>query len=292
MALFAAAGIAVALLALAAGIYFASGDERPSPVAEAVPARPEAAALPPDPPVERARRAIDSALPSIDCTWLDVTELVESGGGVGVRLAGVADSPGRAQGAVSRALARRGISAKDINFEDVATIPGDACIALDAFRAIRKPNADGLAVKQRKWELERQESGRSEAEVLVDVNLGPSGQGFALFGAQETGAIEIVTGLDGAPVASRARMEAFIAGYQPPPTKLGDNRYRIPLYIDHKGWSGLLVLTGSEPFDVGLITTSPARLDQAWKQRFAVAAARGNWKSEMVWFRTVDEIPG
>jgi hypothetical protein len=28
-----------------------------------------------------------------------------------------------------------------------------------------------------------------------------------------------------------------------------------------------------------------------WPQRFGAAAQKGNWRSEMVWFKMVDEVP-
>ncbi|SFS03844.1 serine/threonine-protein kinase [Sphingomonas jatrophae] len=290
-----AGGAIAALLVLGVGGWaLTSGGDKPADptVAAAGGAGAGAVADSGLPVADQARGAIDAALPGIGCTWLDITDITQRGErGVAVALNGVADAPGRAQGAISKALQEKGITAADINFEEVATVPASMCDALDAFRAIRAPNAEGLTVAQRKWERAKGADGATGADVVLNIDLGPANQGVGFFGLTETGAVENVNSPDG-PVTKRATMEGLLKGVLPNVTPLGGNKYRVPLFIDHLGWSGFMLLTGKEPFDGALITTPPGQRGADWKQKFEGEAQRGGWKSEMVWFKTVDEIPG
>ncbi|MFS0738579.1 serine/threonine-protein kinase [Sphingomonas sp. 1P06PA] len=285
-------GIAVAL-ALAIGGYTMLGGGGDTPAAggeSKAGSGTTTVAAPAGSPVEAARAAINTALPAIGCTWLDISDIRQSGDGVGVAMTGVASAPGKAQAAISSALADKGISAKDINFDEVASVPASTCTALDALRSIRKPDATGLSVEQTKWEMAFNSDpqwNKVVAQVILNLDLGSPGAGAAVFGLQETGAIENIAE-GGQP--TRQALEAIVAA-QPGMTKTGANSYRFPLTIDHKGWSGFLLLTGQEPFDAALITTPPAQRGGDWKGRFLAEAKAKGWQSEMVWFKTVDDIP-
>ena len=52
--------------------------------------------------------------------------------------------------------------------------------------------------------------------------------------------------------------------------------------------SGLILLTGTGGFSDKLLV---ANKSADWQQQFAAAAAAGGWKSEMVWFKMVNEVP-
>ncbi len=283
------AGIGVAVLLIGgAGAFLATrgGGEAPPPVIAASSAAPTASRD------VAARTAINAALPSIGCSWLDVVDIRLAGQGVRVAMTGVADSPGRAQAAISKALGAKGITASDIDFEDVATVPASACTALDAFRSIRATRAEpSLTVAQRKWELAKNPAGTPEAEVILSLNIGAEGQGAAFFQLQENGNLQTIDAF-GRKVVDRAALTNLLQQY-PGVTSLGANRYRLPLIVtNERGWQGTLLLTGREPFDVDLIAAPPSRQGGDWRQRFDTAAQAGGWKAEMVWFKMVDESPG
>lgn len=286
-------GVAAALALAIGGYVMLGGGDKPAAGTGGTTAEAsggDAPAVPAGSPVEAARVAINTALPSIGCTWLDISDIRQSGDGVGVAMTGVASAPGKAQAAISAALAGKGISAKDINFDEVASVPASTCTALDALRSIRKPDATGLSVEQTKWEMAFNSDpqwNKVVAQVILNLDLGAPGTGAAVFGLQETGAIESIAE-GGQP--TRQALEAIVSA-QPGVTKTGANSYRFPLTIDHKGWSGFLLLTGQEPFDAALITTPPAQRGGDWKDRFLAEAKAKGWQSEMVWFKTVDDIP-
>jgi len=57
--------------------------------------------------------------------------------------------------------------------------------------------------------------------------------------------------------------------------------------LDHEGWSGMLLITGNGPFPDKLIAPPIGSRGTAWQSEFMTAAARKNWRTEMVWFRSV-----
>ena len=73
---------------------------------------------------------------------------------------------------------------------------------------------------------------------------------------------------------------------QPGSADLGNDRYRLNIDITHDGWSGFLLLTGTGPFDAGLIAPAVGARGPNWQQQFLAAASSGNWRVNMVWVRT------
>ena len=50
------------------------------------------------------------------------------------------------------------------------------------------------------------------------------------------------------------------------------------------------MLTGEGPFNGDLLTHSGGPLSPDWTERFEKLAKERHWQSEMVWYRTVDEV--
>lgn len=237
-----------------------------------------------------APAALAAALPGIPCAWIDVADLKPDGADVDVIMRGAARDPASAQGVISRALSDVGISPKSIDFKDVALAPADMCMALDALRPFRDPNAAVLTVDQPKFELAMDPAqGKSFADPMITIDLGSAASEIAIFGMKPTGEIDTINGL-----VSRAALDEFASRYPDNFQRVG-NSYRAKLGTDHAGLSGILRVESRAALsaeDTTLLTLKPAERGADWTAKIAAAAKAGDWHIDMVWYRTVDEIPG
>ena len=71
----------------------------------------------------------------------------------------------------------------------------------------------------------------------------------------------------------------------------GNGRYRLNIDLDHRGWSGIILVTGQGPFVPDLVAPPIGSRGPSWQQQFLAAAAQGNWRVEMVWFESVNRDP-
>jgi eukaryotic-like serine/threonine-protein kinase len=283
-----AGGGAIALVSIVGLIFaFSGGDEKP-PVDVAPPAVATAEVpgpgVPPADPVEAARTAVNAKLPSVNCSWLDISKITNGPEGLTIAMTGVAGKPAEAQGEIARAAAAGNLRVAAIDFEDVAPIQPSECAPLEAFRQIRDPLGKHIEVAQRSFEMSKISGGKEDgmigAVAVVTIRLGDSSTDLSLFGIEPSGEISQVFG-------DRAVLTAPNNGVE----VLGDNARRLKINVTHQGWSGLLLLTGKKPFDEALVAGPPGSRDATWPQRFAATAAQRGWKSEMVWFKTVDTQP-
>ena len=238
-------------------------------------------------PIAQVRQVIDATLPSVGCTWLNIARVERAGNRVAVALTGVAGNPGVAQREVSNALTNAKIAA-DIDFEAVSPITQSGCAALDAYRQIRSPDGQRLAVAQHKFEMSMQPPGSSyagklAANSLLTINAGDAKTDFALIGLEPSGVITEMS-------PSRAAFEATPSVNGKPVAKLGDDRYQLSLDVDHQGWSGVLLLTGAGPFPTELVAPLLGARGPDWLQKFVSTAADKGWQADMVWFKSVDEV--
>lgn len=272
-------GGALALAILAGGGFFlmrGGGDE---------PAAPPAAAGG-VPQAERARQAIEAALPGIRCTWLDITRAADEGGGVALSVAGVAGSPAAAQAAVAEAASKAGVVLAEMNLQDVAPVQSEVCEPLNVFRAIRadtSANGRRLSSAQTKYEIMRQDNGILEARAVIEMALRDPSLNFAIFGLEPTGEITALA-------ESRAAFQALAQG-NPLITVEPNDTYKLSMRTDHQGWSGILLLTGQGPFAPELVAAPPSGRGPDWNQKVLDAARASGWRAEMVWYRTADQQP-
>jgi eukaryotic-like serine/threonine-protein kinase len=280
------AGGATALAAVIAGlIYLTSGSGSPSITSptgsETVAEQPAAPAPSVVDPVAAARAALNAGLPSIACTWLDVVSVTPDQSGVSVVLRGVAGNPAQAQTEISKLLSAKGVKASAIDSTDVAPVQMSECGPLEAFRQIRNGNQESISVPQRKFEMakltEGEFKGQVGAKAVINLNLSDTSVDYALFGLEPSGLIEQVA----------KTKEEITTGFTP----ISKDKYRLEVDVNHTGWSGLLLLSGKKPVGASFVAGPRTSRDAAWTQRFLSAARAGGWKSEMVWFKTVDEQP-
>jgi serine/threonine-protein kinase len=240
----------------------------------------------------RARATVQSALPEIPCSWLNVMQLTQDGGGVNLTVSGVAGDAAAAQGTLSRKLANSGIQVVSINFDQVSPVSGAVCQPLEAFSKFRSPENDQIETTQPKFELSKQPDGRTAAKAVATINIGPAGSGFMLLGIEPTGKVETIAIPGGVAADTRANFLKLVNELPANFVKERADEYRAIIDVDHVGISGMVVLSGREPFDSALLNAPVEKRGPDWQQRIVDEAQKGGWKSQMVWFRAVDEVPG
>jgi serine/threonine-protein kinase len=238
-------------------------------------------------PAERARAAVAAALPSIGCSWLDLAGGAGGGGAMNLKLTGVAGRPAEAQAVIAKTVQGAGASLDAADFSDVAPISASECSSVDAFRTIRAGGAPHLSVPQRTFEMvklgpDSAYAGQPGARTVMNLDL--SGvRDFALYGLEPNGDISPL-------FENRKAFDAFPKAGGPV-ADLGGGKYRFSIDANHSGWSGYLLLTGDGGFTDKLVAGTAGSRGADWPQRFGAAAQKGNWRSEMVWFKMVDEVP-
>ena len=252
-------GGAAALLVLAAGGWFLFGRG---------PSDPQAA----------AQAALATGLRNVPCSWLDVGSLQARDDTVDVALRGVSGKPDKAKSDIAGVLEGVGLEAGDIDFTDVKQIAPTDCAPIDAFRQVRDYGGARLATTARQYELQNV-AGELTASPEVEIDLNGLAGDLSMFGLEETGEITPL-------LASKAEIEA-VESTTPRP---GVKSFKVD--TTHKGWSGILLLKGRGPFDPTLIAKPPGEVSESWVSRFLSTAKAQGWKSEMIWYRTVDEKPG
>ncbi|MCC2975706.1 serine/threonine protein kinase [Sphingomonas sp. PL-96] len=273
-----AGGAALLLLILAVWLF----GERDAPQkAESTPAVA-------DNPVQRAQSAINAALPSVSCTWLSIVDVAQQGGGTQVALTGVAGDPAQAQEEISRVLEAQKLPSRRIDFADVSSITQSGCAALDAFRQIRATGRNRLSVPQRRFEMRPQAqdesyAGRLAANAVINIAIGDPSLDFALLGLEPSGKIDML--IDSRRMfADKLRQSSDGI----PIADLGEDRYRLQIDLDHAGWSGLLLVTGKGPFDADVLASPLGSRGADWRERVATLASERGWRTDMIWFQSVN----
>jgi serine/threonine-protein kinase len=245
---------------------------------------------PPGNPVEAARAAINSALPSVTCTWLDVGDVRAAGNGVRVAVRGVAGDERAARGELEQALQRAGIAGGTVDFGDVAPITQAGCAALDTYRQIRATADYHLSVPQLRFEMTRQGAnsnypGREASNAIVDFNFGNLQGDFALMGIEPNGVISYT-------VPDRADFDQRLAQSRGgrPIEDVGGDRYRLHIDADHEGWSGIILISGQGPFPQEVVAPQVGARGPTWQQQFLSMAAQRGWRLEMVWYESVNRV--
>ena len=281
MPLYAGIGlVTLVLVGLLAWLVLGRGPEKP-----AVATGPAVGPATVRDPVEVARTAVDAALPSVPCTWLDIVDISKGTNGPLVKLTGVAGNPSAAQSEIARALAQQKVAGADLDFAEVAQITPSGCAALDAYRQVRAPASHRLTVPQRTFEMRMQPAGSAyagtnAANTIVNIAIGDPAKDFALVGLEPSGVATVL-------FPSRA---AFVAAKGDVISDLGGDRFRLGIDVDHANWSGILLVSGKGPFDPGAIAPPIGARGPDWTNRFVSEAAEKGWQTDMVWFKTVDDV--
>ena len=237
-------------------------------------------------PVATTRNVLASGLSKVVCGWLDV-ESVEGGKGspVSIALKGVSGQSTQAIAQIEKMLKSAGVGGVSVNYADIASVPASFCGPLEAFGQFKSSGVGRLTLPQKRFEmaplagnLPKEYLGQLGTRAIIEIDVqGTTGQ-TALVAIGETGEMQLLsvnmTGLD----------KDFL---QPE----GNRRYRLTLPTTNAGWSGILLIDGKGPFNRPLFDHSAGSLGQDWPQKFTAAAKAQSWKTEMVWFQSVNDQP-
>ena len=235
-------------------------------------------------PQGAAQLALATGLRDVACSWLDVGSVQAREQTIDVTLRGVSGKAERAKTSVAELLDKAGLEVGEIDFADVKQIEATDCSPIDAFRQIRDYGPARLNVSQRQFEMSNGRGAKAgvaglAAAPMVEIDRTQLDTELAVFGLEESGAITPVIMSEGDFSSFDTKeVRAGVVGFE--------------LITDHKGWSGMLLLKGKGPFDPALLKKGPGEVSPSWVNRFLQVAKAQGWKSEMIWYRTVDETPG
>lgn len=275
-------GGAIALAVGGLAIWSLSGGETPAPEPSS-PAAVETALV--SDPAAQARKAITAALPTVPCAWLSLVDVEVQGKVVASAFRGVAGKPAEAQSQIGKILTASGLEPGTISFSEVSPINPGECGPIEAFRTVRDPDVSRLSVPQVTFEMVKlgpdagPDAGQLGAQAVIEVDLNGLSGDTALVGIEESGEMTQF-------VSTKTEISAS-SGIQ----QVRPGVYRIPLNTTHRGWSGILMLTGQGPFDPALLSGKAGSRGADWTAKFLNEAKAKGWKADMVWYRTVDEQP-
>jgi serine/threonine protein kinase len=276
-------GGVAAFVVIGAGVVYVMLPKGPKTVAaSAGPAAPVVAAA----PTTTADQAISATLPDLPCSWLDVVGPVQTG--QPVKLSGAAGSLAMVQDTVLSAAkgARDNLAPSGVDLSAVAQADQGACTALDAFRSFKAPGGAGpaLASAQPAYQITRGADGKLAGQPTITVAPRSPGQDFALLRMDANGRISMV-------YPGRKAFDAARQG-DSSITDQGGDAYTVQAdALNVAGAAGLLLLTGTGPFDPALLAKPPGARDLAWVDQVRQAGSAGGWKSSMVWYKVQNNAP-
>ncbi|MEO7384216.1 MAG: protein kinase, partial [Novosphingobium sp.] len=236
-------------------------------------------------PVATTRNVLASGLAKVPCSWIEV-EGVDGGNGspVNVSLKGVSGKATPAIAQIEQMLKGAGVGGVSINYADIAPVPASFCGPIEAFGQFKSGGVGHLSLPQTKFEMSPldgawgAQAGKIAAKAIIEINL----QGLA--GQSAIMAID-----------EKGQMELLATDMKDLPKELlldeGNQRYRLTLPTIDTGWSGIVLIDGKGPFNKALFNHAPGTLRPDWPQQFATAAKAQGWKTEMVWYQSVNDQP-
>lgn len=237
-------------------------------------------------PATTVGQAINDEIADQSCSWLDVVGPVQNG--QTVKLSGAAGSPATVQDAVTEAAKNAGdnLPPTGVDISAVAEADQGACAALDAFRSFKAPAGAGpaLASAQPSYQITRDADGKLAGQPTITLAPRSPTQDFALLKLDPSGRINVVYGSRKAFDAARQGDSAIV--------DQGGDAYTVQAdALNLAGTAGLLLLTGTGPFDPSLLAKPPSARDVSWIDQVRQAATAGGWKSSMVWYKVENSAP-
>jgi serine/threonine-protein kinase len=230
-----------------------------------------------------AGQAINAALPGMSCSWLDVSGAVQTGSPV--KLVGASGSPATVQDSVIAAAQGAGVTlpVTSVDLTGVAQADQGACSALDAFRSF-KAAAGALTTTAATYTITRGPDGKLTGQPSITLAPHNAAQDFALLRMDPLGRTSVI-------YANRAAFQAVKPADATITDQGGDSFSVQDDAFNTNGWTGLLLLTGTGPFDADLLTKAPPSRDVSWIDQVRQAATAGGWKASMVWYKVENDAP-
>ncbi|WP_421838177.1 serine/threonine protein kinase [Novosphingobium sp.] len=273
-------GGALLAITLLGGIgYMAMGGGSKAPAPEAASSALAASNV----PIEKIDAAVQTALPSIPCSWMTV-DVNRDGAGVSFTGSGVAGAPLDAENGIIQAAKSLGVEAGS-DFTGIARIDDSFCPVLDELNKFRAGPPIHITRKQPEYELdtlppESYYPGQVGAKVITDFSLAGISGDFALYSIEKSNVITPIT-------LTRAEFQGAVgSAIQRLP---GDDTYRMSADANAQpGWAGVVLITGSGGFTKDALSDL---VSAGGKAAFEAKAKANGWKVQIVWYKFVDSQP-
>jgi hypothetical protein len=236
-----------------------------------------------------AAAVVERVLPTLACSWIEVTDVKESGGGVQVTLTGASKDPAGAASTIAGALRDAKIGSVNTDTTGVSPLAPEACATVDAFRQFRAAASVGRWVTPQAREFHFKPTPAcgndpKQALAVIEVDKPPGGSDdIALVGMEASGKAQVLF----------SSMDDFhkLKSVVPPGTFVEQpQKLQLNLCNDKPVATGVLVIRGASPIDLGLPTiTQDATIPPAdFAQKFSSMAKSKGWRTQMAWYRVVE----
>jgi serine/threonine protein kinase len=278
-----AGGVAAAVVVVGLGFALLSSQKKP----DLPPVQP-AANAPATPNALRAEQAIATALPTVPCSWLTVSRGQSADGSGNIKVSGTAGDPVAANRTVASAAQSAGASGLQIDTTEILQADQASCPLLDTVGKFAGPRtaAPSLLAQQARFEIDRGIQGCPTglwAQSMITVAPDPA-KGFSLIAIQPNGRLQQFA-------ANRDQFTALASRNPDLYKDLGGGRYRVSMCQNAPGLSGVLMIEGAAPFDIGLRPGALERPKRDFAAHLRQVAQEKGWTMQMAWFQVVNDQP-
>ena len=212
---------------------------------------------------------VSASLDQMPCSWLRIAEHRKVEGANIFRLAGASLTPPNAiSSSIQRASTTKEVDVDRIETDGVAPLFEKQCPWIDKIRPLRYTGAPRVSYETRT-------DTKAITAIDVFVDLRDLGKVVNLYGIDPNGSVT--------PLGDSTELLA-LAEAGDGIERLPDGRLKLTIAMDHSGWSGLVFAESDQPMPKGLIeraSQSPVELAE-----FDKLAQQGNWRFELIWFRS------
>lgn len=234
--------------------------------------------------LQQVDAAVQTALPTIPCSWMTV-ETKADGSGYSVAGTGVAGTPLDAENGILQAARKLGVE-PGTDFAGIAQIDQSYCPILDELNKFRSGPPIRMTRKQPEYELDTLPAdsyypGEVGTKVITEVSFDGIAGEYALYSIEKSNVISPIT-------LTRADFTNAVDGKQIEHLP-GAESYRLNLDTNAKpGWSGIVLITGKGGFTPDALSDL---VTPAGKAAFETRAKANDWKVQIVWYKFVDNQP-
>ena len=110
------------------------------------------------------RAAINSSIPSIPCSWLNIQNIAGDARQLNIAMSGVAGDPLEANSEIISTLQHAGVPNTNADFSAVTSIEPGGCSALNAYGKFQGLSTPRLTTKQLIWSMQLMKEGDYKGE--------------------------------------------------------------------------------------------------------------------------------
>ncbi len=236
-----------------------------------------------------AAAVIEKALPTLACSWIEVADVKQTDGNVSVTLTGASRDPASAVKTIVDALNAAKMGSVTTDTTSVAQLAPEACGTVDTFRKFRASASVGRWVTPQAREFHFRANAAcgndpKQALAVIEVDKPPGGSDdIALIGMESSGKAQVLF----SSIDDFKQLKSVV-----PPGMFAEQPQKLQLNLcnDKPVATGVLVIRGASPFDLGLpdIRSEAALPTVAFPASFEKMAREKGWRTQMAWYRVVE----